>query len=144
MGCHSFQLGLHDLKHVKEAGGNEVSNSPTDPVQATVEVYSRNLEGIVEKLKGTGARLIYATTTPIVADTKGPLREADAPAKYNEAALKIMNSRGVVVDDLFGFCLPQLAQLQLPQNVHFSAEGSRALAKQVASAIEGQLQVTSK
>ncbi len=139
-----FNWGLHDLKHVKEAGGNEVSNSPTDPVQATVEVYSRNLEGIVEKLKGTVARLVYATTTPVVPDTKGPLREPEAPVKYNAAAVKIMNERGVVVDDLFAFCEPQLAQLQLPQNVHFSAEGSRALAKQVALAIEAQLKAAGK
>lgn len=38
-----FNWGLHDLKHVTEAGTAKNSNLATDPPQATVEVCSRNL-----------------------------------------------------------------------------------------------------
>src|SRR5688500_31492 len=60
-----FNWGLHDLKHVK-AGDPKgaASDSPTDPPQATVEVYEKILREIVAKLKATGAKLIFATTTP--------------------------------------------------------------------------------
>lgn len=134
-----FNWGLHDLKHVASPGSSQNTNSPSDPVQATVEEYSRNLETIVAKLEATGARLIFATTTPVAPGTTNPLREVDAPGRYNAAALKIMQARGIAVDDLFAFCEPQLDKLQLPKNVHFTPAGSQALATQVAKAIEAEL-----
>jgi lysophospholipase L1-like esterase len=134
-----FNWGLHDLKHVTAAGTAKNSNQAADPPQATVEEYSRNLEAIVGKLKATGAHLIFATTTPVSPGTTNPLREVDAPGRYNAAALKIMKANGVQVNDLFAFCDPQLEKLQLPQNVHFKPEGSAALAKQVSAVIEAAL-----
>lgn len=131
-----FNWGLHDLKHVTEPGGNTVSSNPKDPVQATVEQYSENLAKIVDRLEKTGATLIFATTTPVPPGTTGPLREPEAPGKYNAAALKIMKKHDIAVDDLYGFCEPQLAKLQRPKNVHFTSEGSQALAGQVAASIE--------
>lgn len=132
-----FNWGLHDLKHVTKEG--KPSSEAADPVQATIEQYGKNLEEIVKKLKATGAKLIFATTTPVVPGTKSPLRESEAPGKYNEAALKIMTANGIKVDDLYTFVLPQLDKLQLPKNVHFTTEGSKALACQVAKAIEAEL-----
>jgi len=134
-----FNWGLHDLKHVTEPGGNTVSKEPNDPVQATVDQYATNLEKIVERLKKTDAKLIFATTTPVVPNTTGPLREPDSPSKYNAAALKIMKENDVAVNDLFAFCEPQVSKLQRPKNVHFTAEGSQALAEQVAKAIQSVL-----
>jgi len=133
-----FNWGLHDLKHVKKEDGKP-SGDPADPVQATVEQYSKNLEEIVQKLKATGAKLIFATTTPVVPGTKSPLREPEAPGRYNEAALKIMTANGVRINDLYAFALPRLEKLQLPKNVHFTSDGSKALAEQVVQAIETEL-----
>ena len=138
-----FNWGLHDLKHVTAPGTGKNSSKPTDPVQATVEQYSRNLEVLVGKLKATGARLIFATTTPVAPGTTNPLREPESPSRYNAAALKIMEANGVRVNDLFAFCEPQLAKLQLSKNVHFKPEGYQALAGQVAKVIEEELHVTS-
>lgn len=134
-----FNWGLHDLKHVTTVGSSKNSNLPGDPLQATVEQYGKNLEVIVGKLKTTGARLVFATTTPVAPDTLNPLREPDAPGRYNAAALQIMRNHGIPVNDLFGFCEPQLEKLQMPRNVHFTASGSTALAGQVAAALQKQL-----
>lgn len=63
-----FNWGLHDLKHVKTAGSIDKSNDPNDPndpMQATLEQYKENMKVLVPKLKATGARLVFATTTPI-------------------------------------------------------------------------------
>jgi lysophospholipase L1-like esterase len=133
-----FNFGLHDLKHVDAVTG-ENSTKPEDPLQATVAHYARNLEVIVGHLKATGAKLIFATTTPIVADSQGPLREADAPAQYNAAALQIMAAHGIEINDLYTLCVGRLEELQLPQNVHFKQTGSEFLANQVAHAIEQKL-----
>jgi hypothetical protein len=130
-----FNWGLHDLKHVKAPGSNDKSDNPTDPVQATLETYSKNLEQIVGKLKATSAKLIFATTTPVQAGTTNPLREPEAPKAYNAAAIEIAKREGAVINDLFSFCEPQLGKLQMPLNVHFTPEGSKALAEQVAGSI---------
>jgi acyl-CoA thioesterase-1 len=134
-----FNWGLHDLKHVTEAGTSNNSSEPTDPYQATVEEYTHNMEALVGKLKATHAQLIFATTTPVVPESSGPFREVDAPGRYNDAALKIMKTNDIAVNDLFAFCEPQLEKMQLPKNVHFKPAGSAALAKQVAAAIETAL-----
>jgi len=139
-----FNWGLHDLKHVVTPGSSQNSNRSEDPVQATVEEYSRNLEVLVGKLKATGAQLIFATTTPVPPGSTNPLREVDAPARYNAAALKIMKDWHIPVNDLFAFCEPRLERLQFPKNVHFNPEGCLALAKQVAAVIETSLAESAK
>lgn len=137
-----FNWGLHDLKHVTAVDRTKNSNKPSDPCQASVEEYSRNLEILVGKLKATGARLIFATTTPVVQGTTNPLREADAPARYNTAALKIMQAHAIEVNDLYAVSKPQLAKIQLPRNVHFKPNGSQTLAQLVAGTIEAALDKT--
>ncbi|MGJ8639250.1 MAG: prolyl oligopeptidase family serine peptidase [Opitutaceae bacterium] len=134
-----FNWGLHDLKHVHEAGKHSKSNDPKSPTLATVDVYSANLELIVDKLKATDARLVFATTTPVVEGTLNPLREPDAPVRYNAAALEVMKANDIRVNDLYAFTEPHLAEWQLPKNVHFNSPGSAALAKQVASVITEEL-----
>jgi acyl-CoA thioesterase-1 len=134
-----FNWGLHDLKHVNEAGKHSKSNDPNSPTLTTVEVYGKNLAAITAKLKATDARLVFATTTPVVPGTLNPLREPDAPVRYNAAALEIMKANKIRVNDLYAFCEPHLATWQLPRNVHFNSEGSAALAKQVASVIAEEL-----
>ena len=134
-----FNFGLHDLKHVAKAGADAATSKASDPRQADVEQYRKNLEAIVTRLKATGARLVFATTTPVAPGTTNPLREPDAPPRYNAAVLEVMKTHGVRVNDLFAFCEPQLEKLQLPRNVHFTAAGSKALAEQVAKVIEEEL-----
>ncbi|MDF1656195.1 MAG: SGNH/GDSL hydrolase family protein [Verrucomicrobiales bacterium] len=135
-----FNWGLHDLKHVKEAGGNEKSNDPDDPTQATIEEYTSNMKLLVEKLKGTGARLIFATTTPVVPATLNPLRDPLAPIRYNDAALEVMKENGIRINDLYSYCLPHLKDWQKPKNVHFHPKGSDALATEVARYISEELE----
>ena len=125
-----FNFGLHDLKR---------RGNTQDPPQATAENYAKNLATIVTKLKATGARLVFANTTPVPDGCKSPFRDPADPPRYNAAAAKIMQANGVRLNDLFAFCQPQLDKLQLPKNVHFTPAGSRALAGQVARAIEEEL-----
>ena len=126
-----FNHGLHDLKYVDDEGKNATSKE-TGHIQVPVEQYAKNMEAIVRRLQKTGARLIFATTTPYPDKPAGPIREARQAEIYNAAALKIMRKHGVMVNDLYSFALPRLKDLQKPNNVHFTPRGSEALAQQVA------------
>lgn len=131
-----FNWGLHDLKYV-DAQGNLLQVVDQGRPQVSLADYERNLETLVTRLKQTGAKLIFATTTPVPEGAAGRI-PADAP-RYNEAALRVMYKHGVAVDDLYAFALPRLSEIQLPKNVHFSAEGSRALAEAVTASIRQAL-----
>src|SRR5689334_11596145 len=107
-----FNWGLHDLKV-----------TPDGSRQVPIEAYENNLTTLVMRMKQTGARLIWATTTPVPEGKQNPPREAPDAAKYNAAAKRVMEANGIAVDDLFGVALPRVAEIQLPSNVHFNAAG---------------------
>jgi acyl-CoA thioesterase-1 len=119
-----FNFGLHDLKVTPEGGH-----------QVPLERYKSNLESLVRRLKQTGAKLIFATTTPVPeGKLSPPRRPGDAPI-YNAAAAEVMQAAGVEINDLYAFALPKLDAIQRPANVHFTDEGSEALARRVAQVI---------
>jgi acyl-CoA thioesterase-1 len=126
-----FNFGLHDLKYIDEQGRN--TSVETGKHQIPIDQYERNLDKIVIRLKKTGAKLIFATTTP-VPDGTGFRAKGDA-AIYNRAAEKVMKRYGVQIDDLYSFALPRLKEIQRERNVHFTQKGSEQLAEQVAETI---------
>ncbi len=100
--------------------------------------YTQHLEKLIERMKRTGAKLIWANTTPIpdVAETK---QTAASIVERNLAAAAIMKENGIVTDDLFTFITPHLTTTQIPNDVHFKPEGYKLLSEQVASFIEKEL-----
>ena len=133
-----FNFGLHDIKHVHPVTGVN-SNNPEHPHQANLKQYKKNLKKIVEKLKATKAKLIFATTTPYPENVGGPLRKPGMPEKHNKAAIKIMNLNEITINHLYSFMIPRIAELQLPNNVHFTPEGYKALAEKVSDRINEAL-----
>lgn len=130
-----FNWGLHDLKHMK-ADGKTASDQAGDPPQATVEVYEKNLREIVAKLKATGAKLIFATTTPVPDEPMKVYRLNSNVILYNEAALRVMKDNDIAVNDLYAFALPKLKDIQIqPANVHFTPAGSEVLGAEVVKAV---------
>lgn len=102
--------------------------------------YEKRLEEIVKRLKQTGAKVVWASSTPIPADWKeGPEMKAKLEEK-NAIAAKVMERNGVEIDDLFTFITPYLSEVQNPKDVHFNGKGYGLLGKQVAEYIEGALQ----
>lgn len=131
-----YNFGLHDLKRVHPETGKNSTN-PDDPYQADPERYRAQLEAITERLEATGARLIFATTTPVPEGVR-PYRAPSDPLTYNAVALEVLDGRGVVINDLFTFANARLDEIQKERDVHFSKEGSAALAEQVAGAIRAR------
>jgi hypothetical protein len=56
-------------------------------------------------------------------------------ARYNTVAAEVMKAHGITVNDLYAFAKPRLETIQRPKDVHFTPEGSKALAGQVAEHI---------
>jgi lysophospholipase L1-like esterase len=111
-----FNFGLHDSR-----------TSPAD--------YEKRLKELVERLKKTGAKIIWASTTPRPADGKEGPALVTAVVERNEVAARVMKENGIPVDDLFAVITPHLSRVQNPKDVHFNAEGYEILGKQVAESI---------
>lgn len=120
-----FNWGIHDLKHMPD-GKRQVE--PAD--------YEKNLRALVARLKETGAKLIWAATTPIPAPPLKPERTFGEVGEYNAIAAKIMKENGIPTDDLHAHMLPRFAELHKPQDLHYLPEGYEFLAEKVAAQIE--------
>ena len=101
--------------------------------------YTQRLESLVERMKATGAKLMWATTTPIP-DNPSAGYSNQSIIERNQAAAALMSKHGVLTDDLFTAITPRLATLQNPNDVHFTPAGYDALGEQVAAAILAALQ----
>ncbi len=130
-----FNFGLHDLKYLDEKGAYVTPDKGKQV--ATAEQYEQNLRGLVVRLKRTGAKLIFATTTPVPAGSQGRVEKDEL--RYNEAAVRVMRETGVAVDDLHALAAKQQGQIQLPHNVHFTPDGYEQLADQVTASIRAKL-----
>ena len=106
-----FNWGLHDLK------------LDTGKHQVPIDEYEKNLRDLVQTMKATGAKLIWASTTPVPEGKLSPKRSNDDVVAYNAVAKKIMEENGVAINDLYAFALPRLKEIQRPVNVHFSDAG---------------------
>jgi acyl-CoA thioesterase-1 len=126
-----FNWGLHDLKYIG------------DKKQVSLDDYDHNLRRLVERMKKTGAKLIWCSTTPVPDGVK-PTRKNAEVLEYNAVATKIMEDNGIVTDDLYTFADKQLNKIQRPNNVHFTPQGSRTLARQVVECILTALKGKSK
>lgn len=122
-----FNWGLHDLKYIG------------DKRQVPPEEYEKNLTRLVARLKKTGAKLIWCSTTPVPKGPVKPRRSNDDVLKYNAIAKRIMRKHDVPTNDLYTYAKERLDKIQRPRNVHFTPAGSKVLAKKVAGDIEAAL-----
>jgi acyl-CoA thioesterase-1 len=125
-----FNFGLHDAKYSSET-----------TLRATREQYADNLRKLIAQMKATGAKLIFATTTPVPKDgVLSPTRRFDSIPERNKVAMQVMQENGVAIDDLYAAVLPVRDKVGRDNDVHFGPEGYELLAKAVAASIEAQLQ----
>ena len=116
------------------------------------EAYGKRLESLVGRLKKTGAKLIWATTTPACPANEATMERRfkqnirispELERKYLDIALIVMKKHGVKVNDLHAFMKSRWTKYAIADdNVHFTKLGSRKLGEQVAQAIQSLLSVT--
>ncbi|MFA5191023.1 MAG: SGNH/GDSL hydrolase family protein [Verrucomicrobiia bacterium] len=108
-----FNFGIHDRR-----------TPPAD--------YEQRLETIIERLKATGAKLVWASSTPLPPDGKDGDRDIVA---RNEIAARVVKRHGIAINDLYTFIKPRLAELQIPKDCHFKGPGYDLLGKKVTEEI---------
>lgn len=96
-----FNYGLGDLVHrapgmksfraMPQVAGGIRATSPAD--------YEKNLAAIVGRLKATGAKLVWASTTPIHTGA-GALHNPGSEIEYNAIAAKVMAANQIPVSDM--------------------------------------------
>ncbi len=113
-----FNFGIHDRK--------------TAP-----DMYEERLEQIVQRLQATGAKLIWASSTPLPA--KSPYDSDAAIVERNQIAARVMTRHNIPIDDLCTHAHPRLAEFQNPNDCHFSDSGYDYLGRKVAEEISAVL-----
>lgn len=136
-----FNWGLWDLcyRHPesKEQGRRDKVNGT---LSTTPEDYEKNLEKLVARLKATGAKLVWASTTVVPEGEVG--RFVGDDAKYNAIAKRVMDRHRIPITDLYAVSKAfPAAHFVGPGDVHFTGEGSAKLAERVAAAIAKALKV---
>ena len=111
-----FNWGIWDTHYVDRKTGalvlDESKLVPKDMrVRHTPEQYRQNLTKLVESLQGTGAKLVWASTTPVMFRKGARFEDI---AKYNAVAAEVMKEHGIEIDDLYAFVLPEAANLVFP------------------------------
>jgi len=127
-----FNFGLHDAKYA----------SATEQ-RASREVYLQHLQQLIDQMKAGGAKLVFATTTPVPEKLQfgkaAGNRVFDSIPERNALAVELMKKNGVVVNDLYALVLPNKDTACRPGDVHFTPEGYELLSGAVAKSIEQQL-----
>ncbi|MGI6713593.1 MAG: SGNH/GDSL hydrolase family protein [Bacilli bacterium] len=127
-----FNNGLWDIAIVHDEDGNFTP----------LNQYLLNMNRIVRELKKTGAKLIFATTTPtnplkrIRQKPNISIHKNEDITKYNTAVVELMKSEGVVIDDLFAVVNSNINRyIRKDDLIHPTEEGIEVLAQAVVKCI---------
>ena len=91
-----FNFGLHDVRHFDDAG--KATDADKGHRQVSEADYEKNLDQLVARMKKTGAKLVFATTTPVPAGSAG--RVVGDEVRYNEIARRVMQKHNVAINNL--------------------------------------------
>ena len=130
-----FNWGLWDLCYRNPEAKNQGNRDKVNgKIGVPIEEYEKNLDTLVQRMKKTGATLIFASTTVVPENEAGRIVGDDV--KYNQAAERVMKKNGVLIDDLYATSKKFGPELFVePGNVHYKPEGYAKLAKQVSGSI---------
>jgi len=135
-----FNWGIWDTHLItaqNELIRDEAGYKGESHIRHTPDQYREHLTRLVDRMEKTGATLIWASTTPCMGRTGQ--RFADIKS-LNKVADELMHKRGVSIDDLYEFALPNAAKWQQSDQVHFNETGNEQLGKQVSDSIRAALQ----
>lgn len=128
-----FNWGIWDT-HMLNAKG-ELVRDDTQPnlhIRHTPEQYRENLTKLVAVMEKTGAKLIWASTTPIMS-RKG--ERFEDIVKLNAVAQEVIKDKPIATDDLYEAVLPNAKDWLSGDQVHFNVKGNEQLAKRVSDSI---------
>jgi len=128
-----FNFGLNDIFRGRKGSWHNPVNQ-----------YAKDLTKIVTLLKKNGAKVIWASTTPI--PMNDPYRPEGDDLIYNAAAEKVMKKNNIPINDLHSVVTnwDGYDKWRKGNNVHFGGGVYSKLAKQIAEKIFAQLETPVK
>lgn len=130
------EIGPVDIIHWNNGLWDISLDHPLPECFTPVEEYVRDMGIVFDRLKKTGAKVIFATTTPV--RQPNTFRRLADVQRYNEHVLPHLRSRGAVVNDLFSVVLPHLDEYVCDDYVHMTDSGNAACAQAVVDALRLQ------
>ncbi len=133
-----FNWGLHDMTWQRRM----------KPEERGSEAYATRLEKLISRLRETDAKLVWATTTPWPENNYAYFEQrfgeklVYSPAeekKWSDAALAVIQKHQIPVNDLHTLLKPGLETYQKTDDVHFTRDGNRAMAEQIAKVVRAML-----
>ncbi len=115
-----FNFGIHDR-----------ANPPA--------AYAASLEAIIAQLQKTGAKLVWATSTPPADNNNQEKYSPEQCERVNRNAAEIIRKHRIPAIDLHATVVNRLAELQRPNNVHFFDPGYEVLGQAVATQLQSYL-----
>ncbi len=107
-----------------------------------ISEYIKNMKIILRELKKTGAKIIFATSTPVSdkkAELKGPMPPAHRNCdilRYNNALLEAFKEEDITINDLFFQMYPRKEEYLCDDLIHPNEKGIKLLGTLVANAIQ--------
>lgn len=130
-------LGKPDIVHWNNGLWDLHHEAPMVEALTSLEEYIETLRRIINELQRTGAKIIFATTTPIPPDGTG--RSNAEIDLYNETAVELMNLHGIEVNDLNRVVKQDLAGNICEDKLHLTEQGNIKCAEQVIEKIKKYL-----
>ena len=99
-----FSFGIADLcyKHPNLKGVRALSKPAGGVRVSSPELYEKNLNELVRRLKATGAKIIWASSIPPVSPGGGFINyDLGSEVEYNKIAAKVMAAQSVIVNDMY-------------------------------------------
>ena len=141
--------GHFDVVHWNNGYWDMNIEAPMTEAMHPVEEYVHFLKRIIKLCRENGAKIIFATTTPILepgmaADNTGTQAGSinytnEWVELYNDAAKKLMAEENIPVNDLYALCKEGEHYYKCPDMLHLTEEGYRKCAKQAADMILKEL-----
>ena len=99
-----------------------------------IDVYTDTLKRIASYLKKITDKVIFATTTPVTANSAHNRNETIS--QFNRSAVSALEPMGIKINDLYNLVLPKIdIYIRKDDNIHLTEEGILACAEQVADCI---------
>lgn len=138
------KYGHFDVVHWNNGYWDMNIEAPMEEAMHPVEEYVHFLERILHEIRKNGAKVIFATTTPVYSDggaddntgTGAHLHYRNEwVLQYNTAAVKLMLANNVTINDLYTLMLDGPRYYKCNDMLHLTEEGYRLCARQAAELI---------
>lgn len=120
--------GIWDVHHFLD--GDE-------KVLTTLDEYLTDLERLYNRLRLTGAKIIFATSTPCKEGY--PLMNNEDIIRYNKAAVELLKDKVDEINDLYSLINSDVEKYICNDNLHLSKDGIAAAGNQVTEIIKKYL-----